>query len=449
MQVQVDECGFDANCNLRGVDFDGATLEQAVMPGVDLRETKSMNRATLRDCVVSHTTRLPEGFPAVRPVGGAADILQKDSVLLISGNASGFSSALKDLGIKHGFHAVVVRNDWPRDHYSKRNIGSGQPLDVGIFSEMQIGPRERELMQHKFAFGVPPQTRKHGSNDRWKAVAAAPGISPVGGNMITTVGGCCIIGNNEVLYTDSEYGAPTSPFALLDEAIQKKVLRNFPGASDLDFAASAWLQRDAAKRELRGESLGATKVVILPQYMFHIDLQIAYLGGDVILVHSFEQTLNLLEKCGADYAEVHGQEALDRLKVETRSLRERYEFSVVEESVRRLEKAGLRPIKCCGALMSIPRANDGPDLVYSHFVNGVAIENEQGKMFFATADADGVSFHKRYFQELCGDLGVGVEFIRCNDARINPAAKILELNGGVRCRTFNPALTFFSRKADA
>jgi hypothetical protein len=131
-------------------------------------------------------------------------------------------------------------------------------------------------------------------------------------------------------------------------------------------------------------------------------------------------------------------------------LANRYELSVVQEIIERLEqKAGLRAIKCCGALMTMAPGNSSPDFLASHFMNGVTIQDEHGKMLFVTADADGVDFHKAYFIDLCSQLGVGVEFIRCNDVQRNPAVVMQEKRGGVRCRTYNSTLAAFSRDADA
>ena len=179
-------------------------------------------------------------------------------------------------------------------------------------------------------------------------------------------------------------------------------------------------------------------VVILPQWTYHLDLQMAYVGQSTFLVHSFDETETFLRDTG-EFGRY--QEILERAKPRE---------AVVNKLVRKLRYCGFKVIKCCGMILENPIRWD-PDrqkhrkalvdfcycnLASSFFMNGINIYSQHhNKHYFLTLDSENIK-HKEYFVRLLKSIGIEAVFLKMN--RYSPSETlqgVSHLSGALRCQT--------------
>jgi len=197
-----------------------------------------------------------------------------------------------------------------------------------------------------------------------------------------------------------------------------------------------WRARRKAKTDVK-ELLGVNTLVVIPQYLFHIDLSMAYLGQEQFLVHSFAETLKLLRDDEARFREELGDAYDDVVHANERCVNSGGERRFVDKACRRLRQAGLEPVKCCLMLVSkdfVGRQWDQSGL-HSAFSNGLAYEDEAGQRTFITLGAPEMNAHKDHMRRVCAELDVKVAFMAdevWSMAR-DPVSFMQELSGGLRC----------------
>ena len=173
---------------------------------------------------------------------------------------------------------------------------------------------------------------------------------------------------------------------------------------------------------------GTENILIVPNLTYHIDLQMAYVGKGIFLVHSFDKMQEFF-------------------LCEYQSLIQEYEtkwpglIAAKEKQVNRivvlLQSRGFNAVKFCSNLYyptetGIWRGTN----IKSTFVNGIDVYSEYEKQhYFVTIDSP-ILEHKRYFCNLIQDLGITPYFVRNNSDNVNDTiSEINQREGALRCQT--------------
>lgn len=203
----------------------------------------------------------------------------------------------------------------------------------------------------------------------------------------------------------------------------------------------------------------AKQLLVIPQWTYHLDLQMAYLGKGQFVVHSFKQTEQTFAGLGLSPA--------DRPKVETTFalLKEKFEQNVIEATCALLEEHGFEVSKIFGCLFFLENCDDleqlkyvpycksseGFDGVLALMMNGFALDLGEKGRHFITSRCELEEFKQQYEESLqkMGRLKVhGADMLDCYDYNhaFEPNATGVEgarsvtdvaasMNGALRCQT--------------
>lgn len=181
------------------------------------------------------------------------------------------------------------------------------------------------------------------------------------------------------------------------------------------------------------------KLIGIPLGLYHADLQVLPLRDNVVLVNSFEQTREFLQQNGTqvtrDLTAMDGAEGNARygeLCNAARDLEHRLETRVVDVICRKLKRAGLTPVKCCGSLMHGINKEGHPIDALTLFINAVPVKKGE-EHHLITLKSTHMQTHADYFSALCRDFGVQVHFV--GTSTMTPEKWLAGWMGGVRCMT--------------
>jgi hypothetical protein len=177
---------------------------------------------------------------------------------------------------------------------------------------------------------------------------------------------------------------------------------------------------------------GTDNVVALPQWKYHLDLQMAYIGQSTFLVHDLSKEFDFCRK--------------NSLQEMSTVIRMPEEINKVTKNISNiLKEYGFNVILCCASLHDRKRRELNENMVYpldfsggeglsSSFVNGLDIKYD-GKSYYLTMDSPNAK-HKQYFTALMNDFGVDVRYLRMDN--LNAEQTTIEaayLKGSLRCQT--------------
>ena len=178
-------------------------------------------------------------------------------------------------------------------------------------------------------------------------------------------------------------------------------------------------------------------VVVLPQWAYHLDLQMAYVGKSTFLVHSFKKMREFFQQHPGKYDERCLQQAM---------LKE----TVVDRVVKILQNCNFMVIKCCGSIYAnqvfcddtfqfkeAPAIFHNTASLFSSFMNGIDVYSQRyNKYLFITMDSEDIT-HKKYFIKLLERIGIGAVFLKMErgSLHMDPRFQINYLGGALRCQT--------------
>ncbi len=217
------------------------------------------------------------------------------------------------------------------------------------------------------------------------------------------------------------------------------------------------LSREDA-RELVESELGvpSDRLLVIPQWTYHLDLQMSYLGKGQFIIHSFEQS-------NFDF----GLSEEDTAKVETTfvHLKKQFEKSIIDKACEILREHHFEAHKVFGCLFYLNDCSNLDELQYVPYcknsdsfggaiallMNGVAFEKAENERFFITSRCDQDAF-KQSFVKSINSLGIDalleVDMLGCYgwDGEFEPLLAgiwgatsvtdvVANMNGGFRCQT--------------
>jgi hypothetical protein len=487
-------------CNLSHANFSETTLHRTKFSNVNLHGTnvrgaKGIEQAGFTRCYVSSLTKLPVEFgdsPLLHP----EDMLRSNSTLLFNkydfgafdyedkDPLEGIYSALRKVSWELGFNTIEchLKTRWVRDFFYKSDVGNlDTPAKVNsiylddLFTDN--GRTSRDCLisplanNHKDTFHSTPfdgnipnaATKSRPATtieDETEAIDKdldifishmVPQYEKCfipGGNMFITEDRHCIVGADEVRFADlpnEETSGKTD--ASISSELMERIRVRFPSIKDDTTAIRAWRLRKAAKQELAA-MLGVKKVTIVPQWLFHIDLQMAYLGDKTFLIHSFDEALAFAHEHESDLKAELGKEKFNAFVAINTKLQKHLQPRI-NLTVKRLKAAGLDPVTCCGGLITKELDNGKVDAscFHSSFLNGLTFQADNGEKTFLTLDANNSTIHKKYFLEIVKrHASASVRYIRDEaDPLADPQSILRNKSGGLRCVTNQNVISIFNK----
>jgi uncharacterized protein YjbI with pentapeptide repeats len=487
-------CANLSEANLSNADLSRANLRDAVLISSDLTNatlTKTcfvrtvlydavLTGSNLEDAIVANSpvnknSQLPDEFP--RPFFHPEDIIGRDSVWFFSAeNPFAKSMAQVAVRLKLNFYPLSITDKWLRDVFYKSNVGNvEEPMKVYRAPMSGTDPDETEgyplhpseesaMKNHRFSYvhahnvlaGIPKEmegeytdaVRVFKTEEIPECIIHLPHHGSCfieGGNIFIAAGKNgkrqCFIGNDSIIYN----GDVPNDVDLTEQYEKHKasIDRSYPNVSDINKKTVLWLNRKTIKKQIM-TILGVEKLTVIPQIFFHIDLQMAYLGENTFIVHSYEETLKFLKKDAQELMGKIGEEKFHHLYSVNENLAKIFEENV-NVATKRLEKAGMKVVKCCATLFTgkkgeVPINGEGKITggLMSSFINGVTAVAEDGtKHFIAIEAPENMNLHQRYMQEILSKNNVILECIKIDpESDYSSAIEFMEdQEGAVRCLT--------------
>lgn len=182
------------------------------------------------------------------------------------------------------------------------------------------------------------------------------------------------------------------------------------------------------------------EILIMPQWTYHLDLQMAYLGQSQFIVHSFDQD-------NFDF----GQNNLGDTKNTFDFLKIKFERDIVEKICKILAENDFDVKKVFGCLFYLTDLLSDEQLRnVSHctssynkgfevsLMNGFSLMTTDNKKYFISVYSDNEKF-KSQFEDSLKSFGVNVKYIDVNekskDNCITAKNYMAQLHGGLRCQT--------------
>lgn len=371
----------------------------------------------------------------------AEDVITPDSVVFIHGNSPYYTSLnalAKNIGFSVQEHAFS-QSYWTKDYM----ISSGKEIVIPVKDRRKDYFDTAAMNQAKANRGLyyePLQINNHheakpniSSPSEWKAkellVHSAFARKSVleGGNVF-----CAINKQKERFYLIGEN-------VISETMAYNKVNREI---------ALSYLAADF--------SCPVEQILPIPQWTYHLDLQMAYLGKGQFIIHSFVQD-NI--DFGLSALEIKG------IKNTFKLLRELFEENVVDATAQILEKHGFEVNKVFGCLFYLADETDPEQLKYvpyckssedfdgalSLMMNGIAVDLGENGRHFITVRQDLPLFSQQFAASL-KRLGVGnlheADMLEAYDYSgefcsllmgIQFASKVSQvaayMNGALRCQT--------------
>lgn len=234
------------------------------------------------------------------------------------------------------------------------------------------------------------------------------------------------------------------PLSLAADRAKERISKKYAIAYELSSASEGLFSIENKK-----------DVIAVPQWTYHIDLQMSYLGKGQILIHSFKTTLNfLIEKKSEILSELESINLLETLRWKGSAfalyeklvllntyLAAEFENSIINEVIRKLEKHGLTAHKCMGNLFHGALEEGVPQKMICAFMNGLSGYSDQlGCNYFLTVDSP-LNCLKTYFEELLAkQFGMKTYFLNVTNPRFPQSPSMTmstfdETEGSFRCQT--------------
>ncbi len=412
-------------------------------------------------CVVDTTSSLPpEATPTC--LRRRSDLMVAGDTVIVSRLAPGFMKGFCDAAASLGIRMFTVEGGsmWVRDTQFKARLhGPGPAFHVMVLERESMGsliPGDPLLRSHRLHSSnvrptgpTPAEPIKsilaEGTPESPTHVLAPSGINvPIGaaftlssdrfiegGNLIVIDERLALVGNDTLLHpADLPEGAlPPTP------EHRQKADRAYPGLDTPDARWAIWNQRKRAKSELT-RLLGVESILLLPQWAFHIDLQLAFIGPRKVLVHSFRATLAFLSSASNELQGSLGASKFNALVAGNEAMARQWEESAVTSVIDKLRRAGVDAQPVCGMLAESVDDRGVPLHLCSLLVNGLGVNRESGKNpVFLTAGSPNLTVHEAHFRDVCRSMGVDVMYCYSEDTwgDSDPQSFIARQHGGVRC----------------
>ena len=450
-----------SKCALQGADFTGATLDDIALFGANLTGAVGLKEAGIR-ARVDRQTVLPDGVLNPASLHTPDDVITDKSHLMVTQDAP-MLEGLRKVATRLGMPLVVVppisaNGSWPRDHLYKivadsRNNGQMKVLRGAADGESLAGHTNRYEEYHRYSYqhcdpaGLPTldgidhegyvecELLRYISSDSLRALDVLPDFFLQTGNLFITEGNHLVIGSNSLSHVRGKGKSIASMDTLQDEYAAQRYPKLDPKAHPMGDILS---RRKAAKSEI-AEVINPESVLVVPQWMYHIDLQMAYLGEKTFLIHSFNASLGFLANHKKDLQSEIGAEGLEKLVTVNQEYAKTIEKSHIDPLVAKMTKKGFKAVKCCGMLFEGPITNGFPAGLRSIFMNGITFRAEEG-LTFITSDAHGMETHKRDFMTAAQEAGACDSIFLGSDDGSNPVLRVEQTKGGIRCLTNNNVL---------
>lgn len=183
-------------------------------------------------------------------------------------------------------------------------------------------------------------------------------------------------------------------------------------------------------------------VMILPQWSYHLDLQMSYVGKSTFLIHSFNEVVNKRWRVSRSCAQTNEFKDLANNAMERENI-VRYISAIVNA-------CGFNAIPYAGVLHKQRNVTDEHtyqqvkrkpiyatgNAMQSTFVNGIDVYSaRKDRYYFLTIDSPNV-LHKNYLIRLLGEQAITPIFLKANGK--NPEQTVAEISregGALRCQT--------------
>ncbi|KTD57268.1 hypothetical protein [Legionella shakespearei] len=203
-------------------------------------------------------------------------------------------------------------------------------------------------------------------------------------------------------------------------------------------------------------SCSVEQILPIPQWTYHLDLQMAYLGKGQFIIHSFDQ-----DKIDFGLSDVE----IDGIRKTFEVLKDLFEINIIEATREILEKHGFEVTKVFGCLFYLTDETDPEQLKYVPYckssegfdgalalmMNGIALDLGEKGRHFITARQDLPLFSEQFASSL-RDLGVtrvhGADMLEAYDysgdflstllgiqGACNVSQVAAYMNGALRCQT--------------
>lgn len=193
------------------------------------------------------------------------------------------------------------------------------------------------------------------------------------------------------------------------------------------------IQLRQQNKQILKSQLGDTKLVIVPNsFFFHIDLEMCVLPNGVVLLHSHQESLNLIEANEAHVSETlkkvrnisSGSVLYKDLHLRINAHLEETE-NLFEITAQKLTKRGFIVIPVCGFLTF----KDNAEGVFATGFNGLPVVLQDGKILYTSPQNP--EWYQAYFNDILKKAGVSIiEPIQSKSLEF-----IREYEGFFRCQT--------------
>jgi len=190
--------------------------------------------------------------------------------------------------------------------------------------------------------------------------------------------------------------------------------------------------------------LSIKNIFSLPQWIWHLDLLMAYLGGATFILHCFKEAISFCQ-----YYLAKGQyngRALSKAELnilsDTLEIASDYDKkygAIIDDIEKILVENNFNVIRVCGYLHKKYDSKISPEFesnVASSIMNGIDVyKNNQA--YYIVGDSPS-TLHKDYFKNLLNSMKVQAEFILVDagDKYANNATDLIRVyKGGLRCQT--------------
>jgi len=200
-------------------------------------------------------------------------------------------------------------------------------------------------------------------------------------------------------------------------------------------------QRALNKKILKSQLDKETDLVIIPNsIMWHIDVEMAFLPNGVVLLHSFDKTLQLLDECKDQFAEYDDIYYDDIYKVTQKFAEQSRDF--FKNTKRKLEKRDFIVKEICGFVSDCNEIMKG---IIACGLNSLVGVTKEGAIFY-TLCSDNPSWYQKYIEKELQECGVSQFYYLSNP---NSLEILRENEGSIRCQhntIANQSLLFNSKK---
>jgi hypothetical protein len=189
-------------------------------------------------------------------------------------------------------------------------------------------------------------------------------------------------------------------------------------------------ERELKKKILKSQLGKNTILIIVPNsVMWHIDIEMAALPNGVILLHSFDKTLELLKKHANEIPE------FDALYKKTEEIA-KISQPLLNKTKAKLEKKNFIVKEICGFISTKKHVSG----IIASGLNSLVAVTQDGKILY-TLLPDNPQWYKNYLEKELKECGVSIlHYI----SRSNSLKILSEMGGSVRCQYNTVPLSLFT-----